>query len=260
VWAAPWTFPQKSQMSNLGFSNYGFDRNVLDQLSEKEFDILIEHLERIIVPERLEKMKRVLAHRTSYVQVLVEDVQKIHNAHAVLRSSECFGIQHVHFSKLSPGKQKVAPGIVKGSHKWVDLHMVQGNDTEDYGLYLENLKKQGYRLLAAEPSDTCLPLQDIPLDKPMVLLFGTENFGLSELATAKADLHYHVPMVGFTESLNVSVSAALSLHAILNRLKNSEHPWQLSSEERKRTLAKWLISDVHKPQVHIRKALGRSLT
>lgn len=244
-------------MNSLGFSKYGFDRNVLDQLSQKELASLITHLEGVLVPERLEKMKRVLEQRTSYVQVLVEDVQKVHNAHAVLRSAECMGIQHVHFSKLSLGKQKVAPGIVKGSHKWVDLHVVQGNDVENYGKYLDGLKQDGFRLLAAEPSNQSLSLYDIPLDQPMILLFGTENFGLSEMAKSKADLHYHIPMVGFTESFNVSVSAAMSFQAILTRLKDSPYAWQLSKEEKKRTLAKWMISDVHKPQVHLKKALRR---
>lgn len=247
-------------MSSLGFSKYGFDRNALDSFSEKEIDDLIEHLEEVLLAERLDKMKRVLEQRTSYVQFLVEDVQKIHNAHAVLRSAECMGIQHVHFSKLSPGKQKVAPGIVKGSHKWVDLHVVQGNDPEEYAKYLDGLKQEGFRLLAAEPSDKSLALEAIPLDQPMILLFGTENFGLSELAKSKADLHYHIPMVGFTESYNVSVSAAMSLHAILLRLKNSPYSWQMSIQERKKTLAKWMISDVHKPQVHIKKALRRTLS
>jgi tRNA (guanosine-2'-O-)-methyltransferase len=194
------------------------------------------------------------------VQVLVEDVQKIHNAYAVLRSAECLGIQHVHFSRLSPGKEKVAPGIVKGSHKWVDVHVVQGDQSLDYSEYLDNLKNQGFRLIAAEPSNQSLPLEQVPIDKPMVLLFGTENFGLSELAKSHADIHYHIPMVGFTESLNVSVSAALSLREILVRLKNSTYPWRLPEEERKYTLAKWMISDVHKPQVHLRKVLQRTIS
>jgi len=71
------------------------------------------------------------------------------------------------------------------------------------------------------------------------LLFGTEEIGLSKIAMQNADGFVKIPMFGFTESLNISVSAAISLYELSKRLKSSTINWQLSEEEKIEQLIGW---------------------
>ncbi|MFT4830978.1 MAG: tRNA (guanosine-2'-O-)-methyltransferase [Psychroserpens sp.] len=194
---------------------------------------LLNYLEEFISPERKVKFQKILEQRTNHLTVAVEDVYQTHNTSAVVRSCDVFGIQRVHLIESSYGKRLDAE-IAMGAQKWVDVHRY--NNTYDC---LTLLKKQGYRIIATTPhNDFCL-LEDFKVTGKTALFFGTERNGLSEEVMKNADGFLKIPMVGFTESLNISVSAAIILQRLTLNLRRSELLWQLSDEEKKEKMLDW---------------------
>jgi tRNA (guanosine-2'-O-)-methyltransferase len=197
----------------------------------------IKTLSEIVTPERLAKLNTVLDQRTRYLSVALEDVFQGHNAAAVLRSCECFGVQDIHCIELR-NAFKPSDEVAMGSEKWLSLYRY--NSTE---AALKTLKAQGYQIVATTLEPPSIPLAEIPLDKPTVLLFGTELKGLSPAAHEMADIRAYLPMVGFTQSFNISVSVALSLQTLWKRLR-AECPWQLKPDQREELLLEWLKKSV----------------
>ena len=114
------------------------------------------------------------------------------------------------------------------------------NGTEDNTLRCINqLKADGYKIIATTPHHNDCDITELPIDGKIALLFGTELQGLSKIALDNADGFVKIPMYGFTESLNISVCAAISLYEISKRLKNSTINWQLTEEEKLQQLLKW---------------------
>lgn len=194
---------------------------------------LLSYLEEFITPERKAKFLKILEQRTNHITVAVEDVYQMHNTSAVVRSCDVFGIQGVHLIESRYGK-RLDEEIAMGAQKWVDVHRY--NNTVDC---LETLKNQGYRIIATTPhNDSCM-LDDFELKGKTALFFGTERDGLSKEVLESADGSLKIPMVGFTESLNISVSAAIILQHLSSDLRSSEHPWQLSEYEKKVKMLDW---------------------
>ncbi|MEL6248480.1 MAG: RNA methyltransferase [Cyanobacteria bacterium J06627_15] len=201
----------------------------------KERD-LIAYLRQFMTPERHQRLETVLAQRTRYMTVVLEDIHITQNAGAVLRNCDCFGIQDVHIIE-STTKFKLNLDVTRGCSKWLTLHRYnqQSGNTEQC---IQTLKANGYRLVATTPHGQPLPLPELPVDKPLALWFGNEHDGLSPTALAAADMQVSIPMRGFSESLNVSVSAALCLQSLCNGGVGPEdhridpaNPWPLSAEE-----------------------------
>tara|TARA_R110002051_G_scaffold148475_2_gene221084 strand:- start:818 stop:1474 length:657 start_codon:yes stop_codon:yes gene_type:complete len=194
---------------------------------------LLSYLEEFITPERKAKFLKILEQRTNHITVAVEDVYQMHNTSAVVRSCDVFGIQGVHLIESRYGK-RLDEEIAMGAQKWVDVHRY--NNTVDC---LETLKNQGYRIIATTPhNDSCM-LDDFELKGKTALFFGTERDGLSKEVLESADGSLKIPMVGFTESLNISVSAAIILQHLSSDLRSSELPWQLSEYEKKVKMLDW---------------------
>ncbi|BFM41942.1 RNA methyltransferase [Flavobacterium sp. CFS9] len=198
-------------------------------------------LENILTDNRKERFLEVLANRTKHFTVAVEDVFQMHNTSAVMRSCEVFGIQELNIIEQRFGK-RIDKEIALGAQKWVDINRF---DTVDG--CVTSLRNQGYQIIATTPHENDCLIQDFDITKPSALFFGTEKDGLSPEIMEKADGFLKIPMVGFTESLNISVSAAIIIQNLTNRLRNSDIKWQLSDEEimEKRLLwAKNSIKDI----------------
>lgn len=118
-----------------------------------------------------------------------------------------------------------------GSEKWLNLHRY--NSAENNTIHaIEKLKKQNYRIVATTPHSNAIELDEFDFGKSkFALFFGTELNGLSEIAIDNADEFVKIPMVGFTESFNISVSAAIILHQLSAGLWKSEVDWKLSDKE-----------------------------
>jgi tRNA (guanosine-2'-O-)-methyltransferase len=185
----------------------------------------LSFLENMLTENRKERFLQVLQNRTNHFTVATEDVFQLHNTSAVMRSCEVFGIQELHVVEEKFGK-RIDAEIAMGAQKWVDVNRY---DTIDD--CIDNLKNNGYQIIATTPhEDDCL-LEDFDITKKSALFFGTEKEGLSPAVLKRADGFLKIPMVGFTESLNISVSAAIILQNISTRLRKSTINWQLSDEE-----------------------------
>ena len=185
----------------------------------------LEFLENILTDNRKEKFLKVLKERTKHFTIAVEDVFQMHNASAVMRSCEVFGIQELHVIEERYGK-RIDKEIAMGAQKWVDI-----STYDSVTNCIDTLKDKGYQIIATTPHENDCLLEDFDISKPSALFFGTERDGLSEEIIRKADGFLKIPMVGFTESLNISVSAAIIIQNLTNRLRNSDIDWQLIEEE-----------------------------
>ena len=185
----------------------------------------LAYLEEFITPNRKEGFLKVLQNRTKHFTVALEDVYQLHNTSAVMRSCEVFGIQELNVVEQRFGK-KIDKEIAMGAEKWVDIHRFATNQD-----CIDNLKAKGYQIIATTPHENDCMLKDFDITKPSAIFFGTERLGLSEEVLQQADGFLKIPMVGFTESLNISVSAAIILQHISTRLRHSDINWKLSEAE-----------------------------
>jgi tRNA (guanosine-2'-O-)-methyltransferase len=182
-------------------------------------------LENILTDNRKEKFLKVLKDRTKHFTIAVEDVFQMHNASAVMRSCEVFGIQELHVIEERYGK-RIDKEIAMGAQKWVDI-----STFDSVTNCIDTLKNKGYQIIATTPHENDCLMEDFDITKPSALFFGTERDGLSEEILRRADGFLKIPMVGFTESLNISVSASIIIQNLTNRLRNSDIDWQLTEEE-----------------------------
>jgi tRNA (guanosine-2'-O-)-methyltransferase len=185
----------------------------------------LEYLEGFLTDNRMERFRQVLSKRTNHFTVAIEDVFQLHNTSAVMRSCEVFGIQQLNVVEEKFGKS-IDKEIAMGAQKWVDV-----NRFESISACIHNLKDKGYQIIATTPHENDCMLDDFDISKPSALFFGTERDGLSEEVLKEADGFLKIPMAGFTESLNISVSAAIIIQNLMSRLHQSEIAWQLSDEE-----------------------------
>ena len=214
---------------------------------------LYEHLKAFLTDERKELFERVIQMRTRHLTVVLEDIYQPHNASAVLRSCDCFGVQDVHIIEKDH-EYEVNPGVALGASKWLTMHKY--SETGALNTCVTNLKDKGYHVVATTPHHDQNTIQRLPIDKPIALMFGTEVHGLSERAIELADSHVVIPMHGFTESFNISVSAAICLHDLTTRLHSSEVDWKLSAAEQEDLLLEWAQKSIKSSD----KILERFLT
>lgn len=193
----------------------------------------LNYLEGFLTDNRKEKFLKVLGNRTNHFTVAIEDVFQLHNTSAVMRSCEVFGVQQLNVVEEKFGKS-IDKEIAMGAQKWVDV-----NRYESISNCVESLKNKGYQIIATTPHENDCFMDDFDISKPSALFFGTERDGLSEEVMKNADGFLKIPMVGFTESLNISVSAAIILQNLMNRLRNSDVNWKLSEEEMLEKRMQW---------------------
>jgi tRNA (guanosine-2'-O-)-methyltransferase len=212
-------------------------------LSYSQKIALIDYFSNFTSERRMELLRYVLDHRTRYITVVLEDIFQSQNASAVLRSCDCFGVQDVHVIE-NYNKFNVNPKVVMGASKWLTLNKY--NNCGDNTLVAINaLKQQGYRIVATSPHTYVTSLQDFDVDRgKFAILFGTELTGLSEVALDNADEFLMIPTYGFSESLNISVSAALCLQNLTERLRISTTDYKLAQEEYADVLLEWLRKSI----------------
>ena len=193
---------------------------------------LFEYLQGILTPRRSELFKEIVEYRTDHFTVATQDVYQLHNTSAVIRSCDVCGVQNIHVIEEKIPR-RIDKEIAMGAQKWVDINRY--TSTEDC---IRELRKKGYSIVATSPHKGKSP-QDFDISKPAALFFGTESTGLSEEVLEEADEFIHIPMYGFTESFNISVSAAIILQELTDRLRKSELNWHLSEEEKLEKRLDW---------------------
>lgn len=225
---------------------------------KKEYtNTLINYLSGFISNCRIEKFIERIDLRTRFVTIALEDIYQPHNASAVLRSCECFGIQDVHIIE-NKNKYTVNPDVALGSSKWLTL--TRYNQTENNTVEcIQKLKTEGYRIIATSSHKNDCNIEQLQLNNKIALFFGTEMHGLSKDALNYADGFAKIPMFGFTESFNISVSAAVCLYSITTRLRKSNVGWQLSDIEKSEVMLQWLknsIKDAEAIEADFKKKSG----
>lgn len=204
---------------------------------------LLEFFSSMRLDRRNELMNRVLNDRTRYITLALENIFQPHNASAVLRSCDCFGVQDVHVIENS-NAYELNPQVALGSVQWLNLH--RHNTAENNtASCIAGLKQDGYRIVATSPNSEAVPIHGFDVGKgKFALLFGTERKGLSEVALSMADEFIRIPMYGFTESFNISVSVSLCLFHFTGRIRNEDAAWQLTYEEKLDIHLHWLRNTV----------------
>ncbi|HKL35439.1 MAG TPA: RNA methyltransferase [Salegentibacter sp.] len=195
---------------------------------------LLAHLETFLTPRRIALFEKVISQRTNHFTVATQDVYQLHNTSAVIRSCEVFGVQNIHVIEERKPK-RIDREIAMGAQKWVDVNRYATSKE-----CIKELKAKGYRIVATSPYGDSTELKDFNIEKPSAVFFGTEKDGLSEEILDQADCRIQIPMFGFTESLNISVSAAIILQHITSELKSSEISWELSEDEKQNLKYEWL--------------------
>ncbi len=186
---------------------------------------LLHYLEGFITENRKEGFLRVLQNRTKHFTIAMEDIFQLHNTSAVMRSCEVFGIQELNVIEQKFGK-RIDTEIAMGAQKWVDVFRYNSVQS-----CMDEMRAKGYQIIATTPHDESCLLHEFDITKPAALFFGTERDGLSQEVLDQADGFLKIPMVGYTESLNISVSAAIIIQDITTRLRQSAINWHLTEDE-----------------------------
>lgn len=199
---------------------------------------LFNYLETFLTERRLELFKKILSQRTKHFTVVTEDVYQLHNASAVMRTCDVFGVQDMHVVEENKGK-KIDKEIAMGAQKWVSL---QRSDSIKHTL--ENLRQNGYQIVATTPHKNAQYLHEFDVTKKSAFFFGTESEGLSDYVLENADSALKIPMYGFTESLNISVSVAIILQHVVSLLRKTEITWQLTEKEKEALTFQWMKNTI----------------
>ena len=216
---------------------------------------LTRFLSQFVTEHKLNLMEKVLSMRTRYLTVVLEDLYQSQNASAVVRTCECLGIQDVHVIE-DTARYGTNKKVLKGSHYWVDIikHRIRAGGS--VRAEADALRQRGYRVLVTSVDPGSMPLQEIDVTAgPIALVMGNELKGTSPEVVAAADGLVHIPMHGFTESFNVSVSAAICLSGLRDRMMATDIRWELSDEEKIDLRLRWLRTMVNRSELLEREFL-----
>jgi len=203
---------------------------------------LLNFLEGFVSDNRKDTFHKVLENRTRYFTVVLEDIFQPHNSSAVIRSCDIFGLQDEHIIQ-NKYSSRVSRHVAKGSHKWLDIKKYNQSATNTQDC-LDALRKDGYQIIATTPhNDSCM-LHEFDITKKSAFVFGVEKEGVSEYTMNQADGFLKIPMVGFTESLNISVAAAIILQDITTKLRASEINWKSSETEKETLYFEWVQKSI----------------
>jgi len=205
------------------------DKNTSFQLEKQ----LFEYLQSYLTDHRRDLFNKVITLRTRHFTVATEDVYHLHNTSAVIRTCDVFGIQDLHVVEKQLGK-RIEKEIAMGAQKWVNLFRY-----DTITDCMDTLRNNGYQIIATTPHGDSQLLHDFDVSIKSAFFFGKESDGLSDTVLNAADGLLKIPMHGFTESLNISVSVAIILQTVVTNLKQTNVNWQLSEKEQHEILFQW---------------------
>lgn len=214
--------------------------------TQSEIDhLVIQHLLTFVSDKRIQTMERVLSQRTRYVTLVLEDIYQSQNASAAVRTCECLGVQDIRIIEME-SSYSVNRKVLKGSNKWIDIIKHKEKNQNNTAKCYEQLRSSGYKIVVTDPDPAGVPIHEINLDQKLAFVMGNEYNGISEYALKNADQKVHIPMFGFTESFNISVSAAICLQTILQKLRAAPIQWQLQESEKQELRLSWLRKSVRR--------------
>lgn len=221
-------------------------------MSDKAYiKALTAHLEGMVSERRIQRLNEVLDERTNHLTIALEDVYQSHNFSAVLRSADIFGVQTINFIE-NKHAYKISEDVAMGATQWLNLNRYQdgSNNTKDC---LNDLKAKGYKIVATSLQKNSITLDELNIEKPIALVFGTELTGISKDVEEIADEFVKLPMYGFTESFNISVCAALCMHQLTTRIRKEINNYHLTTEEREIIYLEWLKTSVKRSDLVVKE-------
>jgi tRNA (guanosine-2'-O-)-methyltransferase len=213
----------------------------------KEEHLLLLHLAGYVTEHKKEFIDRVLDLRTRHITVVLEDIFQSQNASAVIRTCECLGVQDVHVTE-NHSTYKINRRVLKGADKWMSIFRYHEGEESIIECY-QFLRRRGYTIIAADPGESWMPIDDLEVSQPVALVFGNELHGLSGLAMRHCDLAVRVPMYGFTGSMNISVSAALSVYTLIKKLREKGILIELSHPQKDELKLSWYRKIVRRSEI-----------
>ena len=220
---------------------------------ERDFaPALLAYLQGFLSEDRKLRSEEILTQRTRHLTCVLENISDAHNANAVMRSCECFGIQDVHIIE-NGARFKPARKVLKGSHKWLSIYKYR-EEANNTARCLSALKRKGYRIVATSPHEGNKSLHTLDISQPLALVLGQENIGISDIVKDMADDFVIIPMTGFTESLNISVAAAILLQHLSHQIRNDlSIDWQLKDVEKDELRKSWTLKNLYRNELLIER-------
>lgn len=240
--------PMFQMRANLSFGSVKLERRPFSELPDATVDRMIETLRPYVSEERKARIETALRSRTRDVVLVLEDIYDEHNASAVLRTADAFGVLEIHLIE-SKVRFVINPKTSSGAHKWLDITRHQ-----DSGAAFAELRRRGYAIWASSLRGDSVPVSAIDPGQKVALVFGNEHAGVSETAIVGADGRFLIPMGGFVESLNISVAAAVSIYDVLARQRQRGLGRPISPSESLRLRASWYALSVRAARPLLRRA------
>lgn len=196
------------------------------------------HLSQFVSAHKQQFIEKVLAERTRHLTIVLENIYQSQNASAVVRTCECMGIQDVHIIE-NTAKYLLNVRVLKGANKWMNMERYNTRGVNNTETCYQKLRANGYKILVADPDPNGVSIHDVDVNQKLAVVFGNELRGVSEYALHHADQKVRIPMYGFTESLNISVSVAICLNSVINRLRSNNISFGLSDVEKDDLKLEW---------------------
>lgn len=215
------------------------------KIMDHKQELLSQHLQQYLTESRRQTLERVLSLRTRHVALVLENILQPHNMSAVVRTCECYGVQNLYIiddnNHFETNKR-----VLKGSNKWIDIARYKTKNIKNTLPCFSDLKSAGYKILVTHPDVEGISIEDVDVREKVAVVMGNESDGVSPEALQMADRKVYIPMVGFTESMNISVSAAICMHTLLPKLRKSNALWQLTDEEKRGIRLQWMKKSIRR--------------
>ncbi len=207
-----------------------------------------ELIKQRLTPERWHRIERVARQRSEHVRLMIQDVHDPHNISACLRSADAFGLKSVDVITLYQKFQRSTAS--RGAGQWLSI-----SRWRDVQSCVSHLREKNYRIAAGFPDCDAMTIDELPIDKPIAVLFGNEHKGVSADWLPHVDYRFTIPMFGMVESLNISVSAALTMHALTSRARQTipASDYYLSQSCAERLACLWVLKRLKSPETELAK-------
>lgn len=213
--------------------------------------VILDYFQQFMSGHKIDLFEQKVLDRTRHFTLVLEDLFHPHNASAILRTCDCMGIQDVHMIENNH-QFKNEKDISLGSRKWLNIQRYNDSDLSSPSC-INQLKEKGYTIAVLSPHHNDVTIDQYPVENKTAFILGAEKHGLTEYSLNNADYHVKVPMHGFTESYNVSITAALSMYEMTQRMRSSSLDWHLSSEEQWRVKLSWTLRTIRSSRDIVKK-------
>lgn len=199
---------------------------------------IYDYLKGFLTEEKIEKIEQNVLYKTNYILPVFEDIFQYRNAAAIVRSLEGLGVNRL-WALEGRNIFKPEEAVSRGAEKWIFVDRKPHNINT-----IHQIKQNGYSIVSISPENNAIDLDEVPIDKPLALLFGTEWQGVSETFLQASDFTAKIPMFGFTQSFNVSVAAAISVYTLMQKLRKNSSNFHLTEEEKLLTKIHWATQTI----------------